>query len=176
MNEQKVTWAPVYDSARRPVEKVSIDELENVGVPFNTYGVKNEDVLVFEANPEIAKQAPRNNGQNATYLVACKRNGVKSWFNPNTLLRTDADMNPLYPKWAGLGSAKAVVEALVKMTTFTVGKKTFKALATVFNRDGSFKEIPERDAAGNVILNDDNTPKMERVREEREYPVVPDPA
>lgn len=176
MNEKKSTWAPVYDAARREVTVTSIDELENVGVPFSAYGIKDGDVIVVESNPEIVKQAPRREGQAFTYLVACTRNGAKSWINPNFFMRTNSAMDPLYPAWANLGSAKAVVEALIKMKTITTKKgEVFNAAMTAFNRDGSFKEQPKRDESGNIVLTDEGVPEMVRVTEDRPFPVLPDP-
>lgn len=176
MNEKKISWAPVYDAANRSVEAISIDELENVGVPFNSYGITDGDVLVFDANPEIAKQAPRKEGQASTYLVACTRNGNKSWVNPNFFLRVNANLDPIYPDWAALGSAKIVVEKLIALKTLKTTKgKTISVPMTQFNRDGSFKEQPKRDEAGNIVLTDEGIPEMVRVVDDRPFPVLPSP-
>ena len=173
-NESKL-WAPVYDADRRPVTPSSLDELENVGVTFNAYGLKEGQLITIEANPEVQKQAPRRDGQRPSFLVACKRDGVKSWFNPMSLLGIDADLNPIYPKWSLLGGAKAVVEKIISMKGIK-GGKTFEVKMTRFNRDGSVHEEAVRDNDGNIVLTADGTPEMKRTTEMRQYVSVPDPA
>ena len=175
MNDAIKKWAPVYDSAQRPTEAVTLDDLADVGIVFNAYGIATKEVLNFDKEPIIIKQAPRREGQRPTYLISCKRNGNKSWFNPTFVLRQDANLNPVYPKWSALGGAKAVVEALIKLGKL-VGGKEFEVQMTDFNRDGSFKEIAVRDAAGNVVLNDDGTPKMVRSTTGRNFPELVDPS
>lgn len=178
MNEVTKAWAPVYDSARRPVETVKLDDIAEVGIVFNAYGIKEKEVIEVikdeGGQPIIAKQAPRRADQNPTYLVAIKRNGNKSWLNPTFFLRQDAGLNPVYPEWSALGNAKAVVEKLLKLGQFTAGAN-FKVKMTAFNRDGSFKEIAKRDESGNVVLNEDGTPEMIRQTDDRDYPTLPAP-
>lgn len=171
-NESK--WAPVYDSDRREVTPSSLNELENVGIVFNTYRIEKGQVLTFDKNPQIVKQAPRIEGQRPTYLVACKRNGVKSWFNPSFLLTMNSDLQPVYPAWSALGGAKAVVEKLIEMGSIK-GGENFKVKMTKFNRDGSRAEEVVRDGEGNIVLNEDQTPKMVYSTIDRDYPEIADP-
>lgn len=174
-NEVVTKWASVYDADRRPIAKSSLDELENVGVTFNAYGLKEGQVITIDENPEVIKQAPRREGQRPTYLVACKRDGVNSWFNPNALLGIDADLQPIYPKWAALGGAKAVITKIQSMKGGIKGGKPFDVKQTKFNRDGSIKEVALKKPNGDLELNEDNTPKMVRDTEMRPYVSVTDP-
>lgn len=174
MNEVSKKWAPVFDSANREVSEVKLDDLTEVGVSFNAYGISPKDVIIVDENPLIVKQAPRREGQNPTYLIAVTRNGNKSWLNPTFFLRQDSELNPVYPAWAALGSAKVVVEKLIKLHSIT-GGEPFKVQMTAFNRDGSFKEVAVRDESGNIVLNEDGTPQMKRTTNEREFPALPEP-
>jgi len=174
MNDISKKWAPVFDGANRKVGEVTLDDLTEVGVTFNAYGIKEKDVINIDKDPLIVKQDPRREGQNPTYLVAILRNGNKSWLNPTFFLRQDSELNPVYPEWAALGSAKAVVEKLIKMGSIT-GGKNFTVQMTAFNRDGSFKEIAKRDESGNIVLNEDGTPQMVRTTVPRDYPTLPTP-
>lgn len=177
MNTSKPSWAPVYRMDRQPVEKVTLDDLDSVGVPFSSYGINPGDKLEFFANPEVVRQAPRREGQRPSYLVACVRNGVKSWFNPTFFTRIDANQQPLYPAWSALGSAKAIIEKLIEMKSIETSKdKTFTVQMTAFNQDGSFKTIPRKDDSGNLVLGDDGAPILDRTTEtSRPYPVIADP-
>ena len=174
MNENK-HWAPVFDADRRPVKGSSLDALENVGVQFNSYGIQPKDTIHVAKNPEVVEQAPRREGQRPTYLVACTRNGVKSWLNPSFFLALNADLQPIYPKWAALGGAKAVVEKLIEMGEIKAADEPMTVVLTKFNRDGSIAEEAVRDEKGELILNEDGTPKMVNARVERTRAAIPDP-
>lgn len=174
MNENK-HWAPVFDADRRPVKTSSLDALENVGVQFNAYGIQPGDSIHVAKDPEVVEQAPRREGQRPTYLVACTRNGVKNWLNPAALLALNADLQPIYPKWAALGGAKAVVEKLIEMGEIKTPKEPIMVTMTKFNRDGTIAEEAVRDEKGELILNEDGTPKMVNARVERPRANVPDP-
>lgn len=174
MNENK-HWAPVFDADRRPVKTSSLDALENVGVQFNAYGIQPGDTIHVAKDPEVVVQQPRREGQRPTYLVACTRNGVKSWLNPSALLALNADLQPIYPKWTALGGAKAVVEKLIEMGEIKTPKEPIVVALTQFNRDGTIAEEAVRDEKGELILNADGTPKMVNKRIERPRAKFPDP-
>ena len=131
-------------------------------------------IITVDVNPQIVKQEPRPGTQNPTYLVAIKRDGVKSWLNPMSFLRTDSSNNPIYPDWYNLGSAQEVVNALVRTGTIKCGKaKSFKMNA--WNRDGSAKYVAKRESDGSLILKEDGTPDMIRDTADREFPEITAP-
>jgi len=174
MNEMKL-WAPVFDADRRPVKASSLDALENVGVQFNAYGVNPGDEIAVAANPEVIEQAPRIAGQRPTYLVSCTRNGVKSWINPSFFLALNAKLEPIYPKWQALGGAKAIVEALINMKVLKAEKDPQMVVMTKFNRDGTIATEVVRNEAGEIMLNEDGTPKQVNATVERPRAIIPAP-
>ena len=174
MNQKVTDWAPVFGADTRKVEKVELSDLENVGVTFSAYGLTPDQTITIDHNPEIIRQAPRQEGQNPTYLVGIKRDGVKSWLNPMALLRNNAAGDPIYPKWSALGSAQEVVSALIRTGTLKCGKGVTVKM-NAFNRDGSAKMVAKREADGSLILKGDGTPDMVRDTVDRIYPELPDP-
>lgn len=171
---QKIDWAPVFGADTRKVESVDLNALENVGVAFSAYGLTPNQIITVEHDPQIIRQEPRNEGQNPTYLVAVKRDGIKNWLNPMSFLRTDANGEPVYPAWYALGSAQEVVRALIRTGTLKCGDKKMVKM-NAFNRDGSAKMVAKREADGSLILKGDGTPDMIRDTVERPYPIIPDP-
>lgn len=168
-------WAPVFGSNTRDVEEVKKEDLQEVNVPFNQYGISEKETLIFKANEmRFAKQAPAEGSTFPTYLVSCYRNGNKSWFNPGFLIRQNVKREPIYPKWAELGSAAAVVDALAKIGTLK-GGKNFPVQMPERNRDRTRKQSVVLDENGNAKLNDDGTPMMKDCEITRQYPTLPDP-
>ena len=178
----KISWAPVFDADRRAVERVGFDALNNVGAQLNAYGLHPGDTLTFPAgttveNIEIAKQAPRREGQRSTLLVACLINGEKTWINPMFFLRNKRENNqnaPIYPEWAKLGDAAAVVSQLIKQGGIKAGEEMTVKMAA-FEQDGSAKFVPKVDEAGNPIIGADGAIVTVRDTVDRVYPVLPNP-
>ena len=179
---QKVDWAPVFDADRRPVERVGFDALNNVGAQLNAYGLHANETLTFEPgttveNIQVAKQAPRREGQRFTLLVACLINGAKTWINPMFFLRTKRVNNqnvPIYPEWAKLGDAAGVVSQLIKQGGITAGEDVMVPMAA-FEQDGSAKYVPKVDEAGNKIVKEDGSYELIRDTNDRPYPILPNP-
>jgi len=178
----KISWAPVFDADRRAVERVGFDALQNVGAQLNSYGLHAGDRLTFAPgttveNIEIAKQAPRREGQRSTLLVACFINGAKTWINPMFFLRNKRENNqnsPIYPEWAKLGDAAAVVSQLIKQGGVTAGEEMQVPMAA-FEQDGSAKYVPKVDENGNPIVGADGAIETVRDTVNRPYPVLPNP-
>jgi hypothetical protein len=183
MNSE-ITWAPIFGADTRTAKKSNSASLRNVGAPATGYGLHAGDKLTFEKgttidNIEVVDQDPIRSGQRQTHLVACYIQGVKTWFNPMFLLRNkrvDGRNEPLYPEWARLGDAYAVVEQLIRQGGIEIPNKTFKAPVPAFDQtDGTPKFVAKVDDKGNKIVKEDGSYDMVRATEEREYPVVPGP-
>lgn len=169
-----VDWAPIFGADVRKTEDVTLNDLQNVGVVFSAYGLTENQTITVESDPKLKRQAPRQEGQNPTYLVGVKRDGQKSWLNPMAFLRTDADNQPIYPAWYALGSAQEVVKALIRTGTIKCGKNK-EVKVNAFNRDGSARMVAKREADGSLVLKNDGTPDMVRDTTTRAYPEIGDP-
>lgn len=175
-------WAPVFDADTRPVAKASFSDLANVGAQLNTYGLHAKEKLTFDKGVtvetvEIIKQAPRNANSRPSYLVACYINGAKTWINPMFFLRNkreDGKNVPVYPKWAALGDAQAVIAQLIKQGGITAGEEMQVPMAD-FERDGSAKYVPVLDENGQPKLKSDGSVETVRATILRPYPALPDP-
>lgn len=176
-------WAPVFDADRRAVTpSKGLSALKNVGAQLNAYGLHANDVLTFPDgmtadNIEIGIQAPRREGQRPSFLVPCLINGVQTYINPMFFLRNkrENDRNaPVYPNWAKLGDAEAVVKQLLKQGGIVAGAEMQVPMAD-FEQDGSAKYVPRVDAAGNKVLKADGSIDMVRATVNRPYPELPDP-
>ena len=90
--------------------------------------------------------------------------------------RVNGKNEPLYPEWARLGDAYAVVDQLIKQGGLTVGNKTFMAPMAAFDQtDGTPKYVAKVDDKGQKIVKEDGSYDMVRATEEREFPVLPNP-
>jgi hypothetical protein len=174
----KNAWAPVFDADRRAVSfGTDLSVLENVGAQLNAYGLHEGDTLTFPEDITIGTQAPRREGQRPTYLVSCFINGVKTWLNPMFFLRNKRENGtntPIYPKWAALGDAKAVVAQLIAQGGLKAGK-LFKVQMADFNADGSAKMVPQLNDKGEVVVNADGSIVNVRATRSADYPTIPDP-
>lgn len=175
-------WAPVFAADTRPVNPAKFSDLANVGAQLNTYGLHAGEKLTFEKgttieNISVFKQEPRNKGQRPAYLIPCYINGAKTWINPMFFLRNKRVNNqnvPVYPEWVALGDAQAVVKQLIEQGGITAGEEMQVPMAD-FETDGSPKYIEEKNANGDVMLNDDGSVRMIRATVMRSYPVLPAP-
>lgn len=187
MNNKQITkkimklenaWAPVFDADRRKVQFTDdLSVLENVGAQLNAYGLHENDVLTFPEKIQIGIQDPRRENQRPSYLVSCYVNGQKTYINPMFFLRNkreDGHNVPIYPKWAALGDAKAVIAKLIEMKTLKAGKNMRVQMAD-FNADGSAKMIPQLNEKGEVVVNNDGSVVNVRATRTAEYPSIPDP-
>jgi hypothetical protein len=174
------SWAPVFDADRRKVTfGTDLSVLENVGAQLNAYGLHPGDVLTFPENIEVGTQEPRREGQRPTYLVSVIVNGVKTWLNPMFFLRNKRENgtnSPIYPKWAALGDAKAVVTQLIAQGGIKAGKNTLDVQIADFNADGTAKMVPQLNEKGEVMTNADGSAIFVRAtRPANNYPELPDP-
>lgn len=183
MNSEN-TWAPIFGADTRAAKKSNSASLRNVGAPATGYGLHPGDKLTFEKGAtidtiEVWDQDPIRAGQRQTHLVACYIHGVKTWLNPMFFLRNkrvNGKNEPVYPEWARLGDAYAVVDQLIKQGGLTVGTKTFMAPMPAFdNTDGTPKYVAKVDEKGNKVVKEDGSYDMVRATEEREFPVLPNP-
>ena len=174
------SWAPVFDADRRDVHfSNDLSVLENVGAQLNAYGLHAGDTLTFPETITIGTQDPRREGQRPTYLVSVIINGVKTWLNPMFFLRNkreDGKNSPIYPKWAELGDAKAVITQLIAQGGIKVGKKMLDIQVADFNADGTAKMVPQLNEKGEVVTNADGSAVFVRAtRPATNYPELPDP-
>ena len=171
-------WAPVFDADRRAVKFTDdLSVLQNVGAQLNAYGLHENDVLTFPETIQIGIQDPRREGQRPSYLVACYVNGQKTYINPMFFLRNKRENGqnvPIYPTWAALGDAKAVITKLIEMKTLKAGKN-MKIQMADFNADGSAKMVPQLNEKGEVVVNADGSVVNVRATRTAEYPSIPDP-
>lgn len=176
--KKEIAWAPVFDADRRPVTFTNdLSVLENVGAQLNAYGLHENETLTFPEDVQIGIQSPRREGQRPSYLVSCYIDGKKSYINPMFFLRNKRENGantPIYPKWAALGDAKAVVAQLVKQKTLKAGKNIDVMIAD-FNADGSAKMIPQLNDKGEVVVNADGSVVNVRATRKATYPELPDP-
>lgn len=182
MNSEN-TWAPIFGADTRAAKKSNSASLRNVGAPATGYGLHPGDKLTFDKgttidNIEVWDQDPIRTGQRQTHLVACYIQGVKTWLNPMFFLRNqrkDGKNVPLYPEWARLGDAYAVVDQLIKQNGLTVPNETFTAPMAAFEQDGTAKYLPKVNEKGEKIVKNDGSYELVRATENREFPVLPNP-
>lgn len=175
----EIAWAPVFDADRRKVQFTDdLSVLENVGAQLNSYGLHENDELSFPEKVQIGIQEPRREGQRPSYLVSCFVNGQKTYINPMFFLRNKRENGvntPIYPKWAALGDAKAVIAKLLEMKSLKAGKN-MKVQMADFNADGSAKMVPQLNDKGEVVVNADGSVVNVRATRPADYPELPDPA
>ena len=172
MNELK-DWAPMSGSNTRAVHEITIDDLEEVNVPFSQYGITEGEELHFDKNAKFAKQDPAEGSTFPSYRMTCLRNGRKSYFDPGFLMRQNINRDYVYPEWAELGSAAAICRKLIEMGTIK-GGKSFKVDMRQ-RRGGVVVTEAIRKEDGTLDLNPDGTPKMKELSISRDYPTLPNP-
>jgi hypothetical protein len=156
-----------YQAATRPVNDITLDELEGKSEAFNGFQVEVGDVYKFPTIEEqqfkrqrVQRKLRPNEEATYVYSVACVRvrGGVETnvWFSLNFLNKQDADRNYVNPSWANLGDAKQRAIALSKMGEITVtGKKSIKTPVFV---NGRPNRVPTLDVAtGEQMIAPDGT-------------------
>jgi DNA-binding cell septation regulator SpoVG len=122
-NCAKITeLGPIVGLGKRKVETVSVDACVGAGQAFETYGIKEGDVLVFPALEDalIEKvQVTEGNDKAFVYYLACKKtnNGETrdTRFNVNILHRRDVNNKPLHEYWYNLGDISARIKKLCEV-------------------------------------------------------------
>lgn len=161
-NIEKITaLAPLFGDkpGDRPATPVTdFDKLSNEGVNFETYAIKEGDILYFPALTDMVVKAQpvrKGDSKSKVYMVACirERNGRKasSWFNLNTLMKRDINNEPVHGEFYDAGNMKARLELLASYGAITsVETKTIQV--PEFGDDGKPKKMEVMDDEGNVTL------------------------
>lgn len=160
-NIEKITaLAPLYGNKAgdRPATPVTdFDKLSNEGVNFETYAIKEGDILRFPKLDEmtVMSQPVSKTTKAKVYLVACERerNGRKSpsWFNLNTLLKRDVNNDPVHGEFYEAGNMKARLELLATYGAIT-SVETVTIDVPEFGDDMKPIKIEAVDDEGNVKL------------------------
>lgn len=160
-NIEKITaLAPLYGNKAgdRPATPVTdFDKLSNEGVNFETYAIKEGDILRFPKLDEmtVMSQPVSKTTKAKVYLVACERerNGRRSpsWFNLNTLLKRDVNNEPVHGEFYEAGNMKARLELLATYGAIT-SVETVTIDVPEFGDDMKPIKIEAVDDEGNVKL------------------------
>ena len=158
-NIEKITaLAPLFSNKAgdRPATVVTdFNKLESEGVNFETYAIKEGDILRFPTLEEmtVMSQPIAKKSTSKVYLVACERerNGRKSpsWFNLNTLLKRDINNDPVQGEFYDAGNMKARLELLAQYGAIT-STETRTIQVPEFGDDGKPVKIDVVDDEGNV--------------------------
>lgn len=84
-------------SDRRPVTRVSIDQIKTTGVVFATFGMQVGDVIEFPAYDDklvVVSQPVRQGSTAMQYLVGVNRNGKPDYLSLGVLTRSDINRVP----------------------------------------------------------------------------------
>jgi hypothetical protein len=173
-----------YQAAVRPVNDITLDDLEGKSEAFNGFQAEEGDKYIF---PTIDKQQFKrqrvqrklrpNEEPTYVYSVACVRvrNNVESnqWFSLNFLNKQDADRNYVNPSWANLGDAKQRAIALSKMGEISVIRKTSIKVPVFVN--GKPNRVPTLDitTGEQVILPDGTAATHVETRAQDAYVITP---
>ena len=81
---------------RRPVNRVSKDEIKNTGVAFNTFGIQVGDTIEFPSYDDVivVSQPIRPNSEILQYLVGVLKNGKPNYLALGSLTRSDVNRQP----------------------------------------------------------------------------------
>lgn len=172
-------WAPMWGADTRKPQSAKASRLRSLGAPATSYGLNKGDKLTFDPkyknvdmmDDDIQTQPPINAGRRDTVLVPVIVNGVPTWLNPMFFLRQQRVNNrntPVYPAWAALGDAYAVVDHLIKQ-----GGIEIPVEGEVKAQMPAFDQTTGEAAYVTQMVN--NQPVRVRSTEERIFPVVPDP-
>lgn len=115
---------------RRPVVRIATDQIANTGVAFNTFGIRQGDVIEFPSfeSAIVVSQPIRQGSQVLQYLVGVSRNGKPDYLALGALTRTDIDRNPTCEFTKQMGELNNNAERL----QFLAGKKiTCKEMKTI---------------------------------------------
>lgn len=163
MNIEKITEnVPIFGTTganARKTRKTNVEKLEESGVNFNTYGIRDGEILRFPKfeDMELMDVQVQPGSESWTTLVKCESEYTSpktnvttkapTWFAIATLRRRDADNNPIQPTWYNLGNDRKRLEALAKVGeikgegTVQVEVPKFvnnkRAEVEVLNEDGS---------------------------------------
>lgn len=173
-----------YQAAVRPVNDITLNDLEGKSENFSGFQCEVGDVYKFPAidkqlfkRQRVQRKLRPNEEPTYVYSVACIRirNGVESnqWFSLNFLVKQDADRNYVNPTWANLGDAKARAEALSAMGEIKVlSPKTIKTPVFV---NGRPNRVPTLDTTTGeqVILPDGTAATHVETRDQTAYIITP---
>jgi hypothetical protein len=158
--EKITTLAPLFGDkpGERPATPVTdFDKLSNEGVNFETYAIKEGDILYFPVLTDmVVKQQPIRKGSTSkVYMVACirERDGRQSpsWFNLNTLMKRDINNEPVQGEFYDAGNMKARLELLAEYGAIT-SFETRTIQVPEFGDDGKPMKEEVMDDEGNVTL------------------------
>lgn len=167
MNIEKLTEnVPIFGTTgpnARKTRPTNLDKLSESGVNFNTYGIREGEILRFPKleDMELRDVQVQPGSDIYTTLVKCESeytnpktnqtSKTTTWFSLATLRRRDADNEPIQPTWYNLGNDRARLEGLAKMGEIK-GEGTIQVEVPKFVNN---KRVEVE------VLNDDGTPVIE---------------
>ena len=161
MNIDKINEnVPIFGTTgrnARKTRKTDPNKLQESGVNFNTYNIREGETLRFPAyeNMDLTDVEVTPGSDVYTTIVKCQSefNGKTrtTYFSIASLRKRDADNTPVQPTWYDLGNDKARLEALAKMGEI-------KGLHTVEIMVPKFVNGKRVEAE---VLNDDGSPVIE---------------
>lgn len=164
MNIEKINVeVPIFgttgQNAREHKRITNLNALQNDGVNFDTYTIRDGETLRFPKfeDMEVEWVAVRK-GQKAGYhIVKCESeyNGRKkaTWFGLPALAKRDANNVAVNPTWYDLGNNLARLKALAAVGEIT-GTGEVEIEVPAFDRDGNRIYEDKFDEAGNPVMKD----------------------
>jgi len=164
MNIEKINVdVPIFgttgQNAREHKKVTNLSALQNDGVNFDTYTIREGETLRFPKFEEMEVEwvAVRKGSKSGYHIVKCESefNGRKkaTWFGLPALAKRDANNNAVNPTWYDLGNNLARLKALAEVGEIT-GVGTIEIDVPAFDRDGNRIYTDVLDAAGNPVIKD----------------------
>lgn len=171
----------LFDEKRRPSEQVeNFEDLKLEGQVFTSYSPKPGNTYRFPKFEEaiIKKQPVQEGGTAMQYLIGCMssedgKTFVPDWFSLNHLGKRDASNNPVHPTWSALGNIYERAKKLCEMGEVKASEKPRSIQQVVFD-GGKRVFVPERDANGQLVSDENGEPRMVVKTEPRDvYDLTP---
>lgn len=169
MNIQKIEEkVPIFGTTganARKTRKTNLDKLEESGVNFNTYGIREGEVLRFPKfeDMEVTDLEVTPGSGIYTPIVKCeseyKGRKTVTYFGIAALRKRDADNNPIQLTWYDLGNDRKRLEALAKVGEIE-GLRTIEVEVPKFVNN---KRVEVE------VLNEDGTPVIENGKVKTTY-------
>ena len=164
MNIEKINVdVPIFgttgQNAREHKKVTNLSALQNDGVNFDTYTIREGETLRFPKfeDMEVEWVAIRKGSKSGYHIVKCESefNDRKkaTWFGLPALSKRDANNIAVNPTWYDLGNNLARLKALAEVGEIT-GVGTIEIDVPAFDADGNRIYQDVFDEAGNPVMKD----------------------